>query len=150
MKTNTIYLALGLFSAILMNSGCNNADKDASYEDSTEFHDSVVVATEEKIDSIQVTQNEDWLKFKAEAQAQISKNNARIDELRAKQSKDGKLMDNAYSRKIDRLKEKNEEMNKKIESFDSSKSDWEKFKEEFNHDMDEIGKAFKGLGESSK
>jgi hypothetical protein len=42
------------------------------------------------------------------------------------------------------LEQKNSDLKKKLDGFkEESKDKWDKFKAEFNHDMEELGKAFK-------
>ncbi len=44
------------------------------------------------------------------------------------------------------LENKNSDLKKKLSDFkDDDKDKWISFKEEFNHDMDELGLAFKNL-----
>ncbi|MBK6283604.1 MAG: hypothetical protein IPF54_14015 [Draconibacterium sp.] len=44
-----------------------------------------------------------------------------------------------------KLEQKNNILRAKIESYESNQTDWESFKREFNHDMEELGMAFKDL-----
>lgn len=87
----------------------------------------------------------EWKAFRAEAELKIRDNEIRIAELRAKMKESGKVMDKLYEKKIERLEEKNREMRAKMVAYENNQSDWETFKREFNHDMDEIGQAFKDL-----
>ena len=49
-------------------------------------------------------------------------------------------------KKIDELEQKNSELKKRLDDYKADgKEKWEKFKAEFSHDMDELGKAFKDL-----
>lgn len=51
-----------------------------------------------------------------------------------------------YKKQIAELEQKNSDMKKKMDDYKAdSKVQWEIFKTEFSHDMDELGKAFKGL-----
>jgi hypothetical protein len=51
-----------------------------------------------------------------------------------------------YKMKILALEQKNADMQRRMNDYKSDgKDDWNKFKTEFNHDMDELGKAFKAL-----
>ena len=47
-------------------------------------------------------------------------------------------------KRIDTLEKQNNDLKTKIETYDQSQSNWESFKREFNHDMDELGKSFEG------
>ena len=59
-------------------------------------------------------------------------------------------MDAMHENKIAKLEEKNRELKQKLDNYETSQSDWEAFKTEFNHDMDEFGKAFKDLTVDNK
>ena len=51
-----------------------------------------------------------------------------------------------YNSKIAALEQKNSDMKKHMDEYKAEgKEKWEKFKTEFNHDMEELGKAFKDL-----
>jgi hypothetical protein len=45
------------------------------------------------------------------------------------------------------LEKKNDELRKKLDNCDATKTDnWTSFKEEFYHDMNELGQAIKDIG----
>jgi len=62
----------------------------------------------------------------------------------------GKTLDALRAKKIDALEQKNRDMRNRIAAYEKSQSDWESFKREFNHDMDELGQAFKDLTVDNK
>lgn len=94
---------------------------------------------------------EEWQNFKDEMNATIEKNDARIAEIKRDIKKSGKAADAKLDQKIDALKEKNEELKLRIKTYkNEADSDWESFKREFSHDMDEIGNAFKDLTVDNK
>ena len=48
-----------------------------------------------------------------------------------------------YKKKINELEQKNSDIKKRMDDYKAgSKEEWEKFKSEFNHDMQELGQAF--------
>ena len=50
------------------------------------------------------------------------------------------------AKRIKELEEKNKEIKLKVESYkNDANSDWKSFKEEYNHDMDELGQALKNF-----
>ena len=54
-------------------------------------------------------------------------------------------------RKISDLEQKNTDMKKKLDEYGmEGKDKWDAFKAEFNHDMDELGKALKDLTVDNK
>ncbi len=95
-------------------------------------------------------ENEAWVAFRAESIAKIHNNEVRITELRDKMKSSGKTMDKMYAKKIDKLEERNNELRKEIEQYQEKPSNWESFKAEWNHDMDELGNAFKDLVTDNK
>ncbi len=51
-----------------------------------------------------------------------------------------------YNKKLAELEAKNSDMKKKLDDYKGEGKDgWDKFKAEFNRDMDELGQAFKDL-----
>ncbi len=93
---------------------------------------------------------EEWTTFRNESQEKIWANEKHIAELKMKMNKPGKLLDAAYAKKIDSLEEKNRQLKRRMDAYEKSQSDWETFKREFNHDMDELGNALKDLSVDNK
>jgi len=83
--------------------------------------------------------------FKLETELKIKNNEVLIAEINLKTRKSGAPIDKVYANKIDSLELKNLNMKKRVEAYEKSHSDWETFRREFNHDMDELGKALKDL-----
>jgi len=106
--------------------------------------------TDANAESQKVATAEEWKAFKSESELKIRDNEIRIGELKAKKNKPGKLFDSLYEKKIDALEQQNRNMQARIDAYDKSHSDWESFKTEFNHDMDELGKALKDLTVDNK
>ena len=89
----------------------------------------------------------DYQKFKKEAEIKIKENEKKIAELKTKNNEDNKEAKEKYDQKVAALERKNNEMKKRIEGSGSTKSSmWSAFKSEFNHDMDELGRAFGDIG----
>jgi len=88
---------------------------------------------------------EEWKTFKAESESKIRINEVRIAELRVKLNRPGKIFDSLYTKKIDALEQQNNHLKARMEAYERSQSDWELFKREFNHDMDELGQALDDL-----
>ena len=84
--------------------------------------------------------------FKIEAEKAIAVQEKNIAELKAKIAKEKKDVKADYNKKLGELEKKNDELKKKLVDYkDEGKEKWKSFKAEFNHDMDEFGKAFEGL-----
>jgi len=94
---------------------------------------------------------EEWQSFKDQKDSVISYNEARIAELKLKMQKTGKSVDAKYQKNIDILEQKNKDLKIKADTYkNDANSDWQSFKREFNHDMDEIGQAFKNVTVDNK
>jgi|SRR6187402_1474527 len=94
---------------------------------------------------------EEWQAFKDETNAKIEDNNAKIAELKLKAKKTGKEIDEAYKRNVDTLEQKNKRLKIKIDSYkNDANSDWNSFKREFNHDLDELGQSLKDFTVDNK
>lgn len=62
----------------------------------------------------------------------------------------GKTLEPMYEKRIITLQEKNMEMRARLDNYEKSQSDWESFKREFNHDMDELGQSLKDITVDNK
>jgi len=101
---------------------------------------------EAKMDSI-----EDFNKFKKEAEIEINENDIKIAKLKAKKISDNKADNEKYNKKVTALANKNAALKSKINNCNHTKtSAWTSFKQEFNHDMKELGNAIKDLGVNNK
>ena len=100
--------------------------------------------------AVQVANAEQWKEFRTETEIKIKNNEIRIGELRAKIKKPGTAMDAEYAKRIDTLEQKNKELKDRMDNYETNQSDWEAFKREFNHDMDELGQAMKDLTVDNK
>jgi hypothetical protein len=114
----------------------------------------VEVITNDEGNSLMVksaTQNKEWEAFKVNTDSLINKNDMRIAELKVKMNNTGKAADSTYKNKIAQLEERNAAMKVKIQSYkDDSSQNWDSFKTEFNHDMNELGSALKDLTVDNK
>lgn len=93
---------------------------------------------------------EEWATFKSESEVKIRENEIRITELNVKMNKPGETFDELYKKRIANLELQNKEMRSRLAEYEKSQSNWESFKREFNHDMDELGKALKDLTVDNK
>ncbi len=91
---------------------------------------------------------EEWDAFKKESEVKIRINELSIADLKDRMYESGKKDDVLYSENINKLEKQNEALKARIKNHDNAenrKVKWETFKSEFNHDMDELGKALKDL-----
>jgi len=93
---------------------------------------------------------QEWTAFREQTEAKISANEKRIIELKANMKKPGILLDSDYAKMINDLEAKNIQLKRRLENYEKNQSDWEAFRVEFNHDMDELGKALKDLTVNNK
>jgi uncharacterized protein HemX len=88
----------------------------------------------------------DFQKFKRESEMKISDNKRKIAELKTRKKKESIEVQEKYDKKVMALEQKNNDLEKRIKGYNNSDSGkWESFKREYNHDMDELGKALKDL-----
>lgn len=108
-------------------------------------------ANEELIDAKKTATAEEWKAFKIYGDSIISENNERIAELKLKMKKTGKTINVQYEKSIDALEQKNKDLKVKMETYkNDANADWQSFKREFNHDMNEVGQALKNLRVDNK
>jgi len=107
---------------------------------------SVNSQTQDKQASNQQDKSTEIQKFRKEVDEKIKSNETRIAELRTKMSKEKQDVKKKYAKKIDDLEEKNKDLKTKMANYkEDSKENWQSFKKEFNHDMEELGKALKSI-----
>lgn len=126
--------------------GCeSNATKVKTAEDDLRIAKENLKQTQIEADAEakRIAEAEEWEIFKAETQVKILENETRIAELKVKLKKPGKVLDPIYVSRIEALESTNEELKKRISIYEASKSDWAKFKAEFNSDMDNLIKSIK-------
>lgn len=93
----------------------------------------------------------EWRTLKNNTQATITENEIRIAELKVKMKKTGNEIDSLYAKKIEALEQKNKHIKTRIETYkEDNNSNWESFKREYNHDMEELGKALKDITVDNK
>ncbi len=95
-------------------------------------------------DQTEAAKQVEWLSFKSNAELKIIANDKAIADYKVSMTgTNGKRRSN-YDKKIDALELKNKELKAKLEKYpETGKSTWEQFKNEFSHDMDELGSALK-------
>jgi DNA repair exonuclease SbcCD ATPase subunit len=95
--------------------------------------------------------NAEYPAFKRDAEEKILANDKRIAALREKLAKPGKApLDDAREQRIKDLEKRNAELRRRLYDYEKEHSDWESFKRQFNHDMDNLGDAFRDFGNDLK
>lgn len=88
----------------------------------------------------------DMANYKTKFADKIAANEVLINNCNAQISSQKKYTQSEYKQKVAALEQKNIDMKKKMDDYKlDGKENWEQFKTEFNHDMDELGKAFDDL-----
>lgn len=92
---------------------------------------------------------EDMKAYRIETQEKIDANNKKIAELRLNAANKKESVRNEHLKGIEELERKNNQMKTKLDDYrDDGREKWERFKKEFGEDMNELGEALKGFGQS--
>jgi len=154
MKRTTFILPVAISLAIAaFGFSCQSAaqkEKAALKEVQDAKEDLREVRNEANAEAQKIATAEEWKAFRIDADEKIRINDVRIAELRVKMKKPGVAFDELYAKKIDLLQEQNRALTAKMDAYEKSQSNWETFKAEFNHDMEELGQAFKDLTVDNK
>ena len=142
MKKTILAIAVcaGITSVGLMSIGCNTPSQKVETA-----QDNVVQANKdlEKANQDYLTDMENYKKETAE---KIAANEKSIDDFNARIANEKADARANYKKKIVALQQKNTDMKKKLDDYKAEgKDQWEKFKTEFNHDMDKLNDDFKSL-----
>lgn len=71
----------------------------------------------------------------------IKNNEVAIAALKLKMNKSGSALDEVYARRIDSIEIKNKNLKTRVNDYERTHSDWTKFKQDFNRDMDDLGRS---------
>jgi hypothetical protein len=144
MKKIILKLAVALFLPVTMLTSCQSAATKAenSGDKVQDARENVAEAKQELnqalIDSVML--------FRKISDEKISKNEKTIAEFRVKIAKERKENRVRYEKNLAVLEQKNLDLKKKLAEYKEERNqDWNEFRTEFNHDMDELGKAFDDL-----
>ncbi len=153
MKHFTTALVLCSALCALFLSSCDSTAKkeeDARANLQTAKADVKVAQENSAAEAQKLNQEEEWKNFKQANQAEIAANKTRIEELRAHLKKSGMKRNGEYVKSVTELEQRNEALEKRIDSYDNAHSDWAAFKREFSHDMTELGQSLKDLTVDNK
>lgn len=150
-KVIFILAASALFSSGAMLTGCQSPDQKVDNAQAKADNAQKDLKDVQKAAELQKATNaEEWKIFKSESEAKIKENELSITALKEKMTMAGKKMDAVYGKKIDDLEQKNRNLLARMEVYDKGQSEWEVYKREFNHDMNELGQALKDLTVDNK
>ncbi|MBP4142193.1 hypothetical protein J3S90_10305 [Flavobacterium sp. P4023] len=148
MKKTILNLALTTFIVATVLVGCQDKSKqEAEAKENVEnAKENLDDAKAELSDARRAATEQEWQTFKDSTNATIKQNEIRIAEMKAELKKTGKTIDSEYSKNIQELEEKNKEIKNKLEVYkNDTNSDWQSFKKEFRHDMDDLGQSLKNF-----
>ena len=143
MKKLLFAATLNFALAALVFTSCDS--KQEKVEDAKEE----VTEAKEELKDAQQELNAEYPTYRVAQEERIAANQKRIDDLRAKINTGGKPLDEARQKRIQELEEKNAQLRSRLYGYEQERSDWEEFKREFNHDMDELGKSFDDMGKDN-
>ena len=121
--------------------GCNSSNTKESVKQETKTETTDL----QKVETTRVATAEEWQAFKNDAEQRLVVNEQKIADLKKQLKKPGKLFDKMYENRIAKLEDQNRTLRMKINAYEKEQTDWEVFKREFNHDMDELGKAINNV-----
>jgi hypothetical protein len=153
MKKAIFILLVAMFSTATLFVSCKpSTNEEQTAEDNLQVAKNNVEDAHKELDDAKRQANlEEWESFKNDVNTIVEKNDAKIDSLKLEIKKSGKAADAEYQKKIDALKERNQELKVKIKTYkNDADSNWESFKREFNHDTEELGKSLKDFTVNNK
>lgn len=140
MKTKTYFIAITAIVAGTIFTSCTSSEQkvEDAQEDVAKANENLVDANAEYLADVEL--------YKKETANRIAANNKSIAEFNVRIEKEKKEVKADYKKRVAELEQKNSDMQKKMDEYKADgKDNWEKFKSEFNHDMEELGKAFNDL-----
>ncbi|RPH31632.1 MAG: hypothetical protein EHM93_12810 [Bacteroidales bacterium] len=147
MKKTISTLAISVFIGVAIITSCqSSANKVENAQDKVQ--DAKEKVTSAKSDLIMAQQdfNAENQKFKKESDEKIQAHEKSIAEFKARIASEKKEIQGKYEMELAVLEQKNSDLKKKLDGFkEEGKDKWDKFKAEFNRDMDELGNAFRNL-----
>ena len=148
----TLIVATAFLTGTVITGCQSSVQKEASARDNLQEakQDLKNVQKDANAEAQKLANAKEWETFKNDAELTIRNNEIRISELKVKLHQQGTILDPMYEKKIETLEQQNKDLKKRIEDYEKDQSDWETFKREFSHDMDELGKALKDLTVDNK
>ncbi len=140
MKKSILMSSATALLAITMLSSCNTpAQKvENAQQNVSEANQDLEDANEEY--------TRDMENYRRETNEKIAANNKSIAEFNSRIQDKKNVAKTEYQNTIIALEQKNTDLKKRMDEYkEDGKENWEKFKIEFNHDMEKLGQAFKDL-----
>jgi hypothetical protein len=137
LKTFLLFLAMIVFVAGTMLTGCKP------------FMNKVINARENELDvkeDLNLVLKDSVQRFKDESKEIIGNYEASISEFRLITAKENKENKASHEKKLGKLEQEISDLNKRLDDYKGEgQTAWTSFKNEFNHDMDEVGKELQEL-----
>ncbi|MBL0048239.1 MAG: peptidase M23 [Bacteroidetes bacterium] len=141
MKISILTISVASIMSVMLVSSCSSPEKkvENAQENVNDANADLAKANDEYLADIET--------YKKVTADQIAQNEKELAAFRLK-VRDEKAQARAdYDKKIADLEEKNNSLKQRMADYkETGKDNWNSFKSEFSHDMDEFGKAFKDLG----
>ncbi|MFA6200327.1 MAG: hypothetical protein WC679_08000 [Bacteroidales bacterium] len=144
MKKTIFILGVTVFMAGTMLVGCLSSGEkvEAARDNVKDANESVQIANQE----LNKAKQDSILQFRKEAAERISMNKKSIADFKLKIAKENKVVKAKNEKKLAELEERNNKLEKSLSDYkEDGQEKWSDFKIEFNHDLDELGKAFSNL-----
>lgn len=139
---------IGLFLALALLSSCMSNDQkkeDARNKTQTALENLNTAQNNENKVAQNAATEEELKTFKLESELKIKNNEVSIAKLKLKMNKPGSALDEVYARRIDSLQLKNQNLKTRMGNYEKTHTDWGKFKSDFNHDLNQLGKTLNSL-----
>jgi chromosome segregation ATPase len=145
MKKAMHYLSIAAIIAGMTISGCQSKEKKA------ENAEQKVGTDQANMQAAKDTLNTEYAGFKASAEQKITDNDKKIERLKEALDRPAhRPLDDARRRKIADLEQRNADLRKRLEAYQSAQTDWATFKAQFDIDMDSLNMAYDELDKSGK
>jgi len=141
MKKNIFIIALiGIFSVAVL-SGC-----DKTQEQKVQTAQGNLADAKQDVKTAEADLTAEWQAFKVQSEQTIAANEKRIIAFNAKMEKAGTKTKVKYAKDVADLEKKNTAMKEKLASYKvEGRSNWDEFKQNFNRDIDDLGKTMTDL-----
>ncbi len=140
MKKSILILAsITIITSLTLTSCSTSSEK-------VENAEQAVIDADNDLDKAKKDYTEEYNKFKLESDEKITANEKLIADLKEYSKNKKKEAKIEYEKSIDNLEVMNNVMKEKINDYqDEGNDQWQSFKDEFNHDMLELGQAINDL-----
>ena len=99
-----------------------------------------------KLNQSIIDSTNEYTKYKMESELKLKANEVKIADLKAKTNAQNKVTRDNYDKKLNELELKNAKLKENMENYkQGNQTDWEKFKTDFNREMDDLGKAISNI-----